>query len=288
MKESNSSNEKAKKVAVIAVHGVSDQEPFDSARQVANLLINPETNPNSDYTPFLERFIRIPVNPIKINQMDMEDEQQINNNKNLKEKILSWGKEIASSFKKNYPKAHNILFGNEHSIIPDDRGEFIHGRINQVMTSELENYGSDIDLSKDYLSKYQQCTAYNSICLKGKIKDNNSEDKDSFSQEVDVYEMYWADLSRLGTGFVRIFGELYQLLFHLISLGRPLIDLARISIREELDLTFNEIQEKQILSPKKIEQQRQRNQLINWSIRLWGRLQILNGRIFNIGIIIFS
>jgi hypothetical protein len=46
---------------------------------------------------------------------------------------------------------------------------------------------------------------------------------------VHVYEMYWADLSRLGAGLFRIFGELYQLLLHVPSLGRHAVDAASIN-----------------------------------------------------------
>jgi hypothetical protein len=42
--------------------------------------------------------------------------------------------------------------------------------------------------------------------------------------EVDVIELYWADLSRAGQGLFRFFGELYQLLLHLPSLGRHATD----------------------------------------------------------------
>ena len=45
--------------------------------------------------------------------------------------------------------------------------------------------------------------------------------------------MYWADLSRLGTAFTQIFGELYQLLFHLGSLGRKTVDLAQLELEHE-------------------------------------------------------
>jgi hypothetical protein len=44
---------------------------------------------------------------------------------------------------------------------------------------------------------------------------------------VHIYEMYWADLSRLSSSFRRIFGEFYQLLFHVSSLGRHTVDEAR-------------------------------------------------------------
>jgi len=42
--------------------------------------------------------------------------------------------------------------------------------------------------------------------------------------EVDVIELYWADLSRAGQGLFRFLGELYQLLLHLPSLGRHATD----------------------------------------------------------------
>ena len=46
--------------------------------------------------------------------------------------------------------------------------------------------------------------------------------------DVHVYEMYWADLSRLGTGVLRFFSELYQLLFHSANLGRQTLDYAAL------------------------------------------------------------
>jgi len=41
----------------------------------------------------------------------------------------------------------------------------------------------------------------------------------SHGPEVDVYEMYWADLTRLTQGAFEFFADTYQLLFHLGSLG---------------------------------------------------------------------
>ena len=42
---------------------------------------------------------------------------------------------------------------------------------------------------------------------------------DSAARQVDVFEMYWADLSRVTGGLTRIFAEFFQLLFHIESLG---------------------------------------------------------------------
>ena len=41
---------------------------------------------------------------------------------------------------------------------------------------------------------------------------------------VDLYEMYWADLSRLASGGVRALSSLYQLFFHLSTLAADLVD----------------------------------------------------------------
>jgi hypothetical protein len=45
--------------------------------------------------------------------------------------------------------------------------------------------------------------------------------------------MYWADLSRLGTGIASIFSEIYQLLFHLTSVGINNISAAAFHLRDD-------------------------------------------------------
>jgi hypothetical protein len=55
---------------------------------------------------------------------------------------------------------------------------------------------------------------------------------DAPAATVHVYEMYWADLTRLGTGAVRVFGELYQLLLNLAHLGRQTLDFAAARHRD--------------------------------------------------------
>ena len=44
------------------------------------------------------------------------------------------------------------------------------------------------------------------------------------NRALDVYEMYWADLSRLGTGGLRALSSLYQLFFHLSTLAADVVD----------------------------------------------------------------
>jgi Na+-transporting methylmalonyl-CoA/oxaloacetate decarboxylase gamma subunit len=49
---------------------------------------------------------------------------------------------------------------------------------------------------------------------------------------VDVYEVYWADLMRIGTGFVTFFTELYQLMFHLGHLASKTVESAHAEEKE--------------------------------------------------------
>ncbi|HKX40958.1 MAG TPA: hypothetical protein VJO99_07355, partial [Burkholderiaceae bacterium] len=53
-------------------------------------------------------------------------------------------------------------------------------------------------------------------------------------QDVDVYEMYWADLSRLSSALPRIVTELFTLIFRLSRLGRDTVDEASRAARTAL------------------------------------------------------
>ncbi|MBC7993374.1 MAG: hypothetical protein H7Z15_09045, partial [Rhizobacter sp.] len=49
-------------------------------------------------------------------------------------------------------------------------------------------------------------------------------------RQTDVFEMHWADLSRLGGGATRILTELFTLLFHLSKLGSDTLSLADVAL----------------------------------------------------------
>jgi len=55
---------------------------------------------------------------------------------------------------------------------------------------------------------------------------------DEPARAVHVYEMYWSDLVRVGSDFLAMFGELYQILFHLPSLGAHAVDFGTLQRRE--------------------------------------------------------
>src|SRR5690606_9000259 len=49
--------------------------------------------------------------------------------------------------------------------------------------------------------------------------------------KVDLFEMHWADLSRLGGGGLKALSSLYQLFFHLSTFAADLVDHASISVQ---------------------------------------------------------
>lgn len=216
------------KIAVIAVHGVSDQKPFESARAISNLLLDPTTNKKANYTPFCERFFRIMVRPTKVKDIDRSYAKSWIDKKWLSQK---WWL----------------------SLFPDERGDYTCRRIKTPLNELNKTSFDDIDLdfTRDRLKNYRKNTVYDTVCLEGEHITSDHEAK-----KVHIYEMYWADLSRLGKGFVHIFGELFQLLFHLSSLGRSIVDSTRIKIRETPELCDRPLDE-----------------LLKW----WGRFQVWTG-----------
>jgi hypothetical protein len=186
----------AKKIAVVAVHGISDQKPYESARAIADLLLN-TTHQESEYAPFKECHLRIKVTPVKI---EKDVTKKVENNTNFLSKV--W-----------------------HSA--NERGPNMEMLLADTYPQNKESSKSpeyDFDFIKDKIGKYKQQSVYESICLKGK---RTSKIDPSPKTPVHIYEMYWGDLSRLGSGFIRIVGEFYQLLFHLSSIGRLSVDWAR-------------------------------------------------------------
>jgi hypothetical protein len=206
---------RTKKVAVIAVHGISDQKPFESARAIANLLLT-QTDPNqSTYAPFHEKFIRVQVTPVKAQaKVDIEN-------------IKGWNVGFLGILDWLFPrKWAELMFHLWQSA--DERGTFMK----RLLTGKPERANDpltqpDYLFMRDQIEAYETSSVYDSICLEGACTVFDPTTQTSIPTQVHVYEMYWADLSRLGTGFIRIFGELYQLLFHLGSLGRQSVDLMR-------------------------------------------------------------
>jgi hypothetical protein len=213
--EDSGRGDRPKKVAVIAVHGISDQKPYESARAIADLLLTHAHPAQSTYTQFKERFIRVKVAPVKPRQQAAI------------EVMKGWNASILSILDWVLPRKWAEGFYHLWDSA-DERGPFMR----RILTGKRENPNDpltqpDYLFIRDQIDEYRKQSVYDSICLEGSRTATDPASGVQTQTQVHVYEMYWADLSRLGTGFIRIFGELYQLLFHLGSLGRQSVDLMR-------------------------------------------------------------
>ena len=76
-----------------------------------------------------------------------------------------------------------------------------------LMRGQLEHYHSDGE-------------PYETVRIAGERLSDSSDGRPARPEAiVHVYEMYWSDLSHVGASALRVFGEMYQMLFHLAVLG---------------------------------------------------------------------
>lgn len=95
--------------------------------------------------------------------------------------------------------------------------------------SESPAWGPDHEFMREQLIDYQSDREpYETIRIETEKLRTFDGGKQAPAATVHVYEMYWADITRLGSGAVRIFGELYQLLFGLAHLGRQVVRYAAL------------------------------------------------------------
>ena len=166
-----------KPVAIIAIHGVGDQAPCETARHLMQHLLrtNPENvSEPATYVGFEEHSIVLPVLPIRA---------ELN---------------IAA------PDAHAA--SRKHWLL-NSSSEFLRSGGDSTSAKTI-----DTDFTSSLINEYDAATdppGYHTIMLEGIRKRANEND-----QPIHVYEMYWGDLSRLGGGMLAVLGELYQLLLH--------------------------------------------------------------------------
>jgi hypothetical protein len=199
-----------KKIAVLAVHGVGDQQPFESARRIGDLLQDlnrpgdaPRARPA--YQPFEERTIRFSVRAVA---------------RPVDATPPSGPSEIRGPFHSWVTRA---WAGTAAAASPPNDDEMARA----FMRGQLRGYpGEDPE------------DTYESVRLDGSRAALDGSD----ARDVHVYELYWADLSRLKAGLLSIFTELYQLLFHLSSLGTHVVDAEALRHRTPAWRRFREAQ----------------------------------------------
>jgi hypothetical protein len=219
-----------KKVAVIAIHGISDQKPHNTAREVADIINMLPTEPGQELyesTPDAseEHILRIPVRMAKPWEADDVREKvpsplranSPSGNRPL-QKVWRWIRDgINTSESSGRPLVEVRLDQHQYTgeLIDED---WLLGELeSDFLNDQLINYEPHDD-------RQQACDHYRTIRINQEIPDLSSA---SLPEKITthVYEMYWGDLSRLGDGAPALANEFYQLLFHLAALSQHVVTL---------------------------------------------------------------
>ena len=215
------------RVAVIAVHGVADQQPGETARAVADLLVSsapdgtcytsadtgtltlrvPPLHPQDGAAPHVAH--AAPATPKGEDRPLMKSLQQSVRSDFHRQ---SWAAPAPAAHPAGATVAHAARTAAiDAPATGEDRGIAV---TNYLLSKHIRN-GASAD-------------TYETTCIAMQRHDVGPDeldgDDDDTTAHVDVYEMYWADLSRLSGSVPRIVSELFTLVFRLSKLGRDTVD----------------------------------------------------------------
>src|SRR5437879_3853684 len=177
------------RVAIIAVHGVGSPPQFETARSVAELLLQHGSDPSGlkpvSYTEFSERAICIPTTPVVLSE-DPGQKPAATATPSLKERAKSF--------------------------VPGERDRTEFADSDSTAITDL-----DVAFMRDQLLGYEKASErppYKTIELIGARVEEpvGVSAAPPIVDDVHVFEMHWADLSRVGKGVLRVLGSLYQLI----------------------------------------------------------------------------
>jgi len=205
-------NSPEKRIAIIAIHGVADQKPDETARRISDLLLGLKRG-NALYQAFNRLDLRVPVREVAFARVPAREETP-----------------LAAAFRMD-PRAQCLKYVHSRPPGQSIRAALIDmcpvetGAQELPAPSEDGAYSLDHAFMREQLSEYtprDRERLYDTVRLSGsRIGAGQA------SCEVHIYEMFWADLSRLGSGLLRILVDFYQLLFYLCGLGAKTLDFAR-------------------------------------------------------------
>ncbi len=189
-----------RRVAVIAVHGVGSPPAGETARNVTELLLRSSAAPGR-YHGFEEHPIYVPTAPLDSGDAGV--------------------KGAAAS-----PPGAAAPATPAYPLSPSKGRTTFEGA-----SIEEAALRPDIAFSRQLLAGYEsEREPYLTTETIGTRKDAMGE------IDVHVFEMHWADLSRVGQGLLRLFGSAYQLIQHLSQIGRNTVDVGKQVARANEEL----------------------------------------------------
>ncbi len=204
------------RVAVIAVHGVADQQPGETARAVVELLVSSAPD-GTCYTSSATEDLTLRVAPLAP-QPDAQPPLAHATPATPRGEDRSLGKSFAQSTRSDFQRQAWAVAPPPRAPAPrepakpadiaapptaQDRGIAV---TNYLLAKRIRNGAGPETYDTTRVSLERHAAAAGG------------------DAQVDVYEMYWADLSRLSGSMPRIVSELFTLVFRLSKLGRETVD----------------------------------------------------------------
>ncbi|HEX7864091.1 MAG TPA: hypothetical protein VF555_04040 [Variovorax sp.] len=221
---------RAERVAVIAIHGVADQKSGDTARAIASLMVNADT-PQVRYSQGdCDSFI-VAVPPLKAMAGNRSSKPlprgSVRKVQPSSQAPDSLGKALEQSTRSDFLRDEWIVGSNApHAPAVAPGGGASSG--NRAPTpKKMIAADAGIAFSDYLLSKWKGADndAYEATRIR-MTRTASGAGAPPQQQQVDVHEMYWADLSRLSGALPRIVTELFTIVFRLSLLGRDAVDRA--------------------------------------------------------------
>jgi hypothetical protein len=214
------------RVAVIAVHGVADQQPGDTARSVVELLVSSAPD-GTCYTSSSTEALTLRVPPLAP-QPDIQP--------HIAHATPATPRGEDRSLMKSFAQSTRSDFHSQGWAAPalarSAASAHAHGAIKPAdIAAPPTGEDRGIAVTNYLLAKHVRNGArpetFDTTCITLQRHDAGPDELEADAEataRVDVYEMYWADLSRLSGSMPRIVSELFTLVFRLSKLGRETVD----------------------------------------------------------------
>ena len=204
----------ARRVAVVVVHGVADQRPGETARSVAELLVASPPAATAYEARATDSFI------LSVEPLPPAIEATRQSPPTPSGESRPFFKAVAQSARSDFQRPGweapaTIAAARSQASAAAPRSEPLADR-----GLAATNY-----LLGKYIENGAATEAFDSTCIVLERSAGGSRER------IDVYEMYWADLSRLSGAIPRIVTELFTMVFRLSKLGRETVDEARLQLR---------------------------------------------------------
>ncbi|HEY5931205.1 MAG TPA: hypothetical protein VIU02_12915, partial [Burkholderiales bacterium] len=195
------------RVAIVVVHGIADQRPGQTVREVARLLCHGgEGEPR--YVQGELHEVLVPVEKLEPGPAAQAGQP------------VSHPGPAKKDPSRDRPGAPSGFFATQQVSAPP---------LSKATPGEpaAEPQAKDLGVAmNDYLLGRLQLAEGDMLYESTRASLRRRQD----DRSADVYEMYWADLSRLGEGGLRALTSLYQLFFHINTLGAGIVDQVSLSV----------------------------------------------------------